>query len=110
MTGTIRPTTILVAALGGEGGGVLADWIVGAATHQGLPAQAAAGEAPGEVAQSLGAHGLGPVEGHFPATNIELLFLFGGDLLGAQLVGEVGPPARCGTILRDGRQPTERLL
>ncbi|MFA6312710.1 MAG: indolepyruvate oxidoreductase subunit beta family protein [Sterolibacterium sp.] len=34
-----RPFTILVAALGGEGGGVLADWIVDAATHEGFPVQ-----------------------------------------------------------------------
>jgi indolepyruvate ferredoxin oxidoreductase beta subunit len=35
-----RPITILVAALGGEGGSVLADWIVDAAVHEGFPAQA----------------------------------------------------------------------
>jgi len=34
-----RPFTILVAALGGEGGGVLADWIIDAALHEGYPAQ-----------------------------------------------------------------------
>ena len=34
-----RPFTILVAALGGEGGGVLADWIVAAALHEGFPVQ-----------------------------------------------------------------------
>jgi len=34
-----RPFTILVAALGGEGGGVLADWIVDAAQHEGFPVQ-----------------------------------------------------------------------
>ena len=34
-----RPFTILVAALGGEGGGVLADWIVDAALHEGFPVQ-----------------------------------------------------------------------
>ncbi|MBI4990452.1 MAG: indolepyruvate oxidoreductase subunit beta family protein [Rhodocyclales bacterium] len=34
-----RPITILVAALGGEGGGVLADWLVEAALHEGFPAQ-----------------------------------------------------------------------
>ena len=36
---TARPTTILVAALGGEGGGVLADWLLAAATKAGLPVQ-----------------------------------------------------------------------
>ncbi len=34
-----RPITILVAALGGEGGGVLADWLIEAALHEGFPAQ-----------------------------------------------------------------------
>ena len=34
-----RPITILVAALGGEGGGVLADWLIEAAQHEGFPAQ-----------------------------------------------------------------------
>ncbi|MCX7173201.1 MAG: indolepyruvate oxidoreductase subunit beta family protein [Proteobacteria bacterium] len=34
-----RPFTILVAALGGEGGGVLADWIIDAALHEGFPVQ-----------------------------------------------------------------------
>ena len=32
-----RPITILIAALGGEGGGVLTDWIVAAAAQLGLP-------------------------------------------------------------------------
>lgn len=36
---SIRPFTILVAALGGEGGGVLADWLVEAAQREGFPAQ-----------------------------------------------------------------------
>jgi indolepyruvate ferredoxin oxidoreductase beta subunit len=34
-----RPFTILIAALGGEGGGVLADWLVDAATHSDFPVQ-----------------------------------------------------------------------
>lgn len=34
-----RPVTILLAALGGEGGGVLADWLIEAALHEGFPAQ-----------------------------------------------------------------------
>ena len=44
-TGTIeaaastRPFTILIAALGGEGGGVLADWIVDTAIREGFPVQ-----------------------------------------------------------------------
>jgi indolepyruvate ferredoxin oxidoreductase, beta subunit len=51
MTGT-RPITILIAALGGEGGGVLTDWIVAAAAIAGLPAQSTS--IPG-VAQRTGA-------------------------------------------------------
>ena len=47
-----RPLTILLAALGGEGGGVLADWLVDAAQRQGLPVQSTS--VPG-VAQRTGA-------------------------------------------------------
>ena len=47
-----RPITILIAALGGEGGGVMADWLMEAATRSGYPAQATS--IPG-VAQRTGA-------------------------------------------------------
>ena len=47
-----RPVTILIAALGGEGGGVMADWLMEAATTTGFPAQATS--IPG-VAQRTGA-------------------------------------------------------
>jgi indolepyruvate ferredoxin oxidoreductase beta subunit len=47
-----RPVTVLVAALGGEGGGVMADWLVAAATAQGFPVQSTS--IPG-VAQRTGA-------------------------------------------------------
>src|SRR3954466_3918519 len=47
-----RPITILIAALGGEGGGVMADWLMEAATACGYPAQATS--IPG-VAQRTGA-------------------------------------------------------
>jgi indolepyruvate ferredoxin oxidoreductase, beta subunit len=47
-----RSITVLVAALGGEGGGVMADWLVHAATSRGLPVQATS--IPG-VAQRTGA-------------------------------------------------------
>ena len=47
-----RPISILVAALGGQGGGVLTDWIVAAAEHAGMPVQATS--IPG-VAQRTGA-------------------------------------------------------
>ena len=48
----IRPLTILVAALGGEGGGVLTDWIIAAAASQNFPVQSTS--IPG-VAQRTGA-------------------------------------------------------
>ena len=47
-----RPITILIAALGGEGGGVLTDWIVAAAAQLGFPVQSTS--IPG-VAQRTGA-------------------------------------------------------
>ena len=47
-----RPLTILIAALGGEGGGVMADWLIHAATACSFPAQATS--IPG-VAQRTGA-------------------------------------------------------
>ena len=47
-----QPISILLCALGGEGGGVLADWLVDAARHGGLAAQATS--IPG-VAQRTGA-------------------------------------------------------
>jgi indolepyruvate ferredoxin oxidoreductase beta subunit len=47
-----RPITMLIAALGGEGGGVLSNWLVDAATAEGLPVQSTS--IPG-VAQRTGA-------------------------------------------------------
>jgi indolepyruvate ferredoxin oxidoreductase beta subunit len=47
-----RPITLLIAALGGEGGGVLTDWIIAAAASHGLPVQSTS--IPG-VAQRTGA-------------------------------------------------------
>jgi len=47
-----RSITVLIAALGGEGGGVMADWLMHAATACGFPAQATS--IPG-VAQRTGA-------------------------------------------------------
>ena len=52
MTGVTRPLTVLIAALGGEGGGVLMNWIVNAAIAKGFPVQATS--IPG-VAQRTGA-------------------------------------------------------
>lgn len=50
--GIDRPLTLLIGALGGEGGGVLADWIVAAATRAGMLVQSTS--IPG-VAQRTGA-------------------------------------------------------
>ena len=47
-----RIVTVLVAAMGGEGGGVLADWLIAAAAAQGFPVQSTS--VPG-VAQRTGA-------------------------------------------------------
>ena len=49
---TARPAGILICALGGEGGGVLSEWLVDAARHAGYPAQSTS--IPG-VAQRTGA-------------------------------------------------------
>ena len=49
---SLRPTTLLIAALGGEGGGVLTHWIVSAAEQAGFPVQSTS--IPG-VAQRTGA-------------------------------------------------------
>ena len=38
-----RPITVLLGALGGQGGGVLADWLSVAAERAGFPGLAAAG-------------------------------------------------------------------
>jgi len=52
MAEPVQPITILVAALGGEGGGVLSDWLIAAAMRIGLPVQSTS--VPG-VAQRTGA-------------------------------------------------------
>lgn len=52
ISGKARPVAILIGALGGQGGGVLADWIVRAAEIADLPAQSTS--VPG-VAQRTGA-------------------------------------------------------
>ena len=52
MTGRVRPITVLIAAMGGEGGGVLTNWLVKAAEHAGFLVQSTS--IPG-VAQRTGA-------------------------------------------------------
>ena len=49
---TVMPVSILIAALGGEGGGVLSNWLVESATAEGFPVQSTS--IPG-VAQRTGA-------------------------------------------------------
>lgn len=51
-TGAERPITLLISAIGGEGGGVLSGWLVAAAKHAGYPVQSTS--IPG-VAQRTGA-------------------------------------------------------
>ena len=72
-----RPFTILIAALGGEGGGVLADWLLAAAHAQGFPAQSTS--IPGvsqrtgattyylEILPQAGGHGAAPVMALIPS-------------------------------------------
>ena len=75
--GIDRPLTIVIAAMGGEGGGLLADWIVEGAKHSGILIQSTS--IPG-VAQRTGAtayylemmhapesHAIDPVFGLYPA-------------------------------------------
>ncbi len=52
ITAPERPITMLIAALGGEGGGVLSDWVIAAAADRDLPLQSTS--IPG-VAQRTGA-------------------------------------------------------
>ena len=49
---SLRPITVMVCALGGEGGGVLAEWLIDTAIAAGYPAQSTS--VPG-VAQRTGA-------------------------------------------------------
>ena len=101
-----RPITILIAALGGEGGGVLTDWIVDAAMRADLPVQATS--IPG-VAQRTGATTY-YVE-IFPATNAALggrrpLFALypspgGIDLMLASEVLEAGRALESGFVTPD---------
>lgn len=76
----MRPLNILIAALGGEGGGVLADWVVAAATHGGYPVQSTS--IPG-VAQRTGA----------TTYYLEMLPLQVGELRGAQPMFALTPTA-----------------
>ncbi len=75
-----KPFTLLIAALGGEGGGVLADWIVECALAQGLPVQATS--VPG-VAQRTG------------STSYYIEMMRGAAPAGAQPVFALNPTPGC---------------
>ena len=75
-----RPITLLIAAMGGEGGGVFADWIVKAAENAGLLVQSTS--IPG-VAQRTGA----------TTYYIEVFPITGADLKGRQPVFSLYPGA-----------------
>ena len=106
MNGASRPTAILIAALGGQGGGVLAEWLVDVATRAGHCAQSTS--IPG-VAQRTGAttyyvevypvpdHGLG---GRRPV--LSLLPVPGAiDLLVASELLEAGRAVQSGMVSSD---------
>jgi indolepyruvate ferredoxin oxidoreductase beta subunit len=101
-----RPVTVLIAALGGEGGGVLTDWIVAAAMKADLPVQATS--IPG-VAQRTGAttyyveiypethaalHGKRPLFGLYPSPG-------GVDVMLASEVIEAGRALEGGYVTPD---------
>ncbi len=137
MEPTQRPITILIAALGGEGGGVLADWIIAAATAEDYPVQSTS--IPG-VAQRTGAttyyielypvraaelHGRRPVMTLAPAP-ADIDVMLASELLeaGRALLNGYVTPARTTLIasthriytvdekmaLGDGRYDSERIL
>ena len=83
---TQRPFTILVAALGGEGGGVLADWLLAAAKIHGYPAQSTS--IPG-VAQRTGA----------TTYYVELYPVRSADLGGRRPVMPLSPAPGCVDVL-----------
>ncbi len=133
----MKPVRILIAALGGQGGGVLAQWLVDAATRAGFAAQGTS--IPG-VAQRTGATtyyveifpvpvkelaGARPVLGLYPVPGaIDLVvaseLLEAGRVLQAGMIGPhrthvVTSTSRTLTTaeklpLGDGRFPSERLL
>ena len=131
-----RPLCVLIGALGGEGGGVLANWLVDAAEHAGLRAQMTS--VPG-VAQRTGATTYyleiqpRPVESRTAEPVMALLPSPGGvDLVVASELLEAGRAAQNGMItpsrttviasthrffaiaeksaMGDGRFETERIL
>ena len=132
-----RPVTILIAALGGEGGGVLTQWLVEAALHAGYPVQSTS--IPG-VAQRTGATTyyveIFPVpvvalDGRRPILNLapvagRIDLLIASELLEAVRVAQAGfvDPARTTVIastsraltngekgaMGDGREDSTRLL
>lgn len=132
-----RPVALLIAALGGEGGGVLTNWIVEAATEAGYPVQSTS--IPG-VAQRTGAttyylevhpEPLSEVAGHEPVMTLtpgpgDIDVMVASELLEAGRAMENGfvTPERTTLIasthriysiaekgaMADGRYPAEKIL
>jgi hypothetical protein len=75
-----------------------------------LPAKAAGREGRREPLKGLLPDGLGTVESHRPAAEVEVRQLFGGDLAGTEVVGEVRRARAVGPQSGDGPQPTEGTL
>ncbi len=75
-----------------------------------LAGEAAGGEGRGEPLKRVGAHRLGAVERHRPAAQIKPLPRLRADLLQAQLVGEIGTPARRRPVAGNRLQPAPRPL
>ena len=98
----MKPTTILVGALGGDGGGVLCDWIVAAAQSQGLAVQAT--QIPG-VAQRTGATTYYLEVMPTRAAQPSVLALNPGDRRGRRGAGDRAPRSRPHDLqrLRDAR-------
>lgn len=116
---TDQPVTILISALGGEGGGVLADWLVATARHAGHPVSGTS--IPG-VAQRTGATtyyvevfprperelgGRRPVFGLFAVPG-QLDLLVGSELLEAARQAGAGlvSPERTAVLVSDSRTLT----
>ncbi len=91
----------------GDQQGVLRQAVTG---QDRLRAQPVAREAADEGAQGLGAHRLGPVEGHPQAGQVQVRGLLLGDAAGAQLVAEVGGGGAFDPVVVDHAQPAVRLL
>ena len=80
------------------------------ARSQRLAPQATGREHLDKALQSGGPDGLRAVARHPPATQVEVLQIFGSDLAGAQVVGEIGSRREAAAIPGDRAQPAQRPL